>query len=79
MVVVIRDERFCPGTDALINGFGYGLVWEEEGDTMSVEGGDTVAEVSLYLKVILRDVNRNNRVTFVRGDNSLKESPVFLS
>ena len=43
MVVVIRDESFCPGTDALIKGFGYGLVWEEEGDTMRVEGGDSVA------------------------------------
>ena len=90
MVVIMRDEGFCPGADALIKGFGCGLVWEEEGDAMGVEGGDSVAfdecesvndakEVILYLKVILRDVNRNDRVTFVRGNDFLKKNSVSLS
>ena len=90
MVVVMRNESFCPGTYALIKCFGYGLVWEQKGDTMRVEGGKAVAfdecesmnngkEVSLYLKVILRDVDGNNRVTLVGRDDFLEENLVLLS
>ena len=43
MVVVMRNESFCPGTNALIEGFRDRLVWEEESDAMRVEGGDSVA------------------------------------
>ena len=57
---------------------------------MRVEGGNVVAfdecesinngkKVGLYLKVILRDVDGNDRVTFVGGDDFLKENSVFLS
>ena len=57
---------------------------------MRVEGGNVVAfdecesmnngkEVSLYLKVILRDVDGNDRVTFVGRDDFLKENPVFFA
>ena len=35
--------------------------------------------MGLYLKVILRDVDMNDNVKLVRGDNFLKENPVFLS
>ena len=43
MVVVMRDESFCPSTYALIEGLGYRLVWQQEGDTMRVEGVNVVA------------------------------------
>ena len=43
MVVAMRNESVCPGTYALIEGLGYGLVWEQKGDTMRVEGGNVVA------------------------------------
>ena len=57
---------------------------------MRMKGGDVVAfdecksmnngkKVSLYLKVILRDVDGNDRVTFVGGDDFLKEDFVYLS
>ena len=43
MVVVMRNESFCPGANAFIKGFRNVLVWEKESDAMRVEGGDSVA------------------------------------
>ena len=42
MVVVMRNESLCPGTNALIEGFGDGLVWNKKSDAMRMEGGDSV-------------------------------------
>ena len=66
-----------------------GWFGSKKGDTMRVEGGNVVAfdecesmnngkKVSLHLKVILRDVDGNDRVRFVGSDDFLKENPVFL-
>ena len=43
MIIVMRNEGFRPGADALIKSFSNGLVWKEEGNAMRVEGGDSVA------------------------------------
>ena len=43
MIIVMRNEGFRPGADALIKSVSNGLVWKEEGNAMRVEGGDSVA------------------------------------
>ena len=43
MVVVMRNESLCPGTNALIEGFSDRSVWEKESNATRVEGGDSVA------------------------------------
>ena len=43
MVVVMRNESFCPGANALIKGFRNGLVWEKESKATRVDGGDMAA------------------------------------
>ena len=43
MVVIMRNEGFCQGANTLIDCFGYGLVWKQEGDTMRVKGGNVFA------------------------------------
>ena len=39
----MRNERLRPGAYALIKSFSDGLVGKEEGNTMRVEGGNSVA------------------------------------
>ena len=83
MIINIGNEMLCPGAYVVVKGFSDRLVGKEEGDTAGVEGGDSVTvndcegvydgeEMGLNLKIILRDVDRNENVCFVCGKNFLK-------
>ena len=74
MVIIVRNEGARPGANGLVKGVSDRLVWKEEGDAMRMEGGDFVAfnycesmydglKVGLYLKIILRDVDRNDNLS----------------